>query len=169
MSTWTRNFGSLLSAALAVLLLCGISSHASAHHHHNHHGGAHGHAMHQKAAAAEHVTKSSHKNRGQHEQRHHAGHSRHHGGKCPAPVVCNCGGAGCCGFHDDNALARSGAKRWQIVSVCSWHEPKSPRFPIYQPASEPPDRKRRDWPIALEPSASGWRAKLYAESPRLRI
>ena len=169
MSTWTRNFGSLLSAILAVLLLCGISSFASAHHHHIHHGGAHGHAAHQKAAANERVTTSSHEHNGQHEQHHHADHSRHHGGNCPAPVVCNCGGAGCCDFHDDSVLARSGALRWQVVTVDHWYVPKSLSFPADHDASERPDRKRLDWPIAREPSASGWRAKLYAESPRLRI
>ena len=130
MSTWARNLGSLLSAIVAVLLLCGINSFASAHH--NHHGGAHGNAAHQKAATGERVTKFSREHKGQHDKQRHAGHSGHHGGNCPAPVVCNCGGAGCCSFHDDSALARNGAKRWQMVSVCSWHEQQAPRFPVDQ-------------------------------------
>jgi hypothetical protein len=182
MSLSPRKLASLATAFLAALILCVAASQSFAHDHGAHHGVHAGHAAHvavqsgerpEPASAAKNRTGGQHGHHDHHERQHHERHhhERHgHGPDCPSLIIdCDCGGIGCCEHPAGAAVTLAGANRWKLLTSRAF-KPLRLVPPTSTPSGEPPPPEDRpDWWQPTRTSDLGWRAKLYSDSPRLRI
>ena len=146
-------FTLLLAAAFAVLLAFTVSGIAKAH-------GPSLHSAHQMHA--EHGRGAP--NSEQHSE--HSGHAEHnHGWDCSMHVGCDCSGLSFCNVQASGAALFASPSRAQMVVVLPDRQ-----IDLYPPLQErPPGGGYLVTPRSMPPPHQGWRTRLYANIPRLRI